>query len=358
MAHPLLKRLEKAGQNALIWAAGLLFRRRNVASPPDWALRPHRVLYLRYDRIGDMIMATGLIRAIATSHSGIELDVLASPTNAPVLEGNPYVRRVLLFDRRRMAALPSVLRELQKGGYDAVIDGMVMSPSVTMMLLMLATRAPYRIGIGGRKNDFVYTLPVPPAPADAHVIDQARQTATPFGVDVEQTDWRPELSMRPTELKAAETRWGLGTGTKLLVNVSAVTADRRWPPDRYTAVIREAMRIDPNTKVLVISAPHERAAAEAIAAAAGAEVAHTASVRDAFALVATADAVFTPDTSISHAAAALDVPVAVMMLPVRPQYGPYRARHVRIESPGDTLADLQVSHALTAMRELFALARA
>lgn len=358
MAHPALKRLEKAGHGLLFAAAARLLPRGERGQLPDWGARPHRVLYLRYDRIGDMIMATGLIRAIASSHPGIQLDVLASPSNAPVLEGNPHVRQVLRFDRRRAGQLPGVLSMLRNGRYDAVIDGMVMSPSVTMMLLMIASGAPHRIGIGGRKNDFIYTLPVPSAPADAHVIHQAAQTALPFGVDPARTDWKPELFLRPAEVYSAETLWRTASGgSRLLVNVSAVTEDRQWPAERYVAVIREAQRLRPTIRTVVLSAPQDRVAAERIAGAAGAEIARTASIREAFGLVATATAAFTPDTSISHAAAALDIPVAVMMLPTRSQYGPYEARHVRLESDSSTLLGLPLSRALSGVGNLLELAR-
>ena len=50
--------------------------------------RPHRVLFLRPDRVGDMILTTGLLRGIAESAPTITLDVLASALNAPVLGGS------------------------------------------------------------------------------------------------------------------------------------------------------------------------------------------------------------------------------------------------------------------------------
>ena len=93
-----LKQLERAWKRVVFRALGALLPGQRTAAAPAWGARPHRVLYLRYDRIGDMIMATPLIRAIARSHPTIELDVLASPTNGVVLAGNPHVRRVLTFD--------------------------------------------------------------------------------------------------------------------------------------------------------------------------------------------------------------------------------------------------------------------
>jgi ADP-heptose:LPS heptosyltransferase len=354
LANPALKRLERAGQSALYGAARWILHPGRPLPPPDWRARPHRVLYLRYDRIGDMILATGLIRAIATSHAGMRLDVLASPANAPVLIGNPHVDRVLLFDRRRAGDIPRVLRELRAERYDAVIDGMVISPSATMMLLMLASRARYRIGIGGRRNDFVYTLPVPPADPGAHVVEQSARTALPFGVDPARTEWHPELYLRGGELESAEAAWGPRTARRLLTNISAVTHDRQWPLERYEAVLREARALDPVATVAVIAAPGEREVASELAARTASRFVVTPGIRDAFALIATADAVFTPDTSISHAAAALDVPLAVL-IPAGSLYGPYGGRHVRIESPGRTLGELPISDALRGLRALLDL---
>lgn len=353
MAARALKNLEKAGQKALFAAARLAFPHGRKAAP-DWDARAWRVLYLRYDRIGDMILATGLIRAIAQSHSTIQLDVLASPANAPVLEGNPHVHRVLQFDRRRPRDFGRVLRQLRAGRYDVVIDGMVLTPSVTTMLLIRATGAPWRIGIGGRRNDFVYSLPVPAAAADSHIIERSRQAAIPFGVDLERTDWRPELFLREDERATAERRWGQAT-SRLLLNVSAATADRRWPWDRYAALLRETRDLRPAARLLVISSPADRVVAARVAADAGVELIATAGVREAFALVGTADAVFTPDTSIAHAAAALKVPVAVM---IRRGWimGPYGAPHIRIDNDGPSLETLPLEPALRGMSDLLGLA--
>src|SRR5947199_6632832 len=98
---------------------------------PDWSSGRKRLLFLRHDRIGDMVVSTAAMRAIAESHPGIELDVLASPSNAAVIEGAPYVRNVIVFDRRDPKSFASTARRLRSEGYDAVIDCMVTAPSVT-----------------------------------------------------------------------------------------------------------------------------------------------------------------------------------------------------------------------------------
>ena len=119
-----LKRLELYWRKLWIrLLTGLM--RRPAASTPTWGSRPHRVLFLRHDRVGDMIFSTAVMRAIAKSHPSIELDVLASPANASVLDEATYVSNVIVFDKRNGMSYPAVARRLRERRYDAVIDCMV-----------------------------------------------------------------------------------------------------------------------------------------------------------------------------------------------------------------------------------------
>ncbi|MFN5581298.1 glycosyltransferase family 9 protein [Gemmatimonas sp.] len=86
---------------------------------PRGARRPgkQRVLFLRPDRIGDMIVTTGVLRAIGTAPE-VELDVLASPANAPVLRAEPAVREVLVLDRKRKGGLKDAITAMRRRHYD------------------------------------------------------------------------------------------------------------------------------------------------------------------------------------------------------------------------------------------------
>ena len=120
----LVKRVELAWRRLWIRVLVLLMRRPREPRP-DWSAAPRRVLFLRHDRAGDMILSTGIMRAIARSHPTITLDVLASPVNAKILDAADYVRDVIVFDKKRLSTyLPTALR-LRRARYDAVIDCMV-----------------------------------------------------------------------------------------------------------------------------------------------------------------------------------------------------------------------------------------
>src|SRR5688500_4966629 len=166
---------------------------------PDWRQRPYRVLFLRHDRIGDMILSTGILRAIAESHPTIQLDVLASTTNAPVLQHEPYIHEVIAFDRKAVLGFQDVFRDLRRRRYDAVIDCMVIAPALTPLLLMHASGARYRIGVAKRGNDFAYTLPVPPRESAEHIVDKLGALLTAFGLQPSAVDLRPRVRLTVAE---------------------------------------------------------------------------------------------------------------------------------------------------------------
>jgi ADP-heptose:LPS heptosyltransferase len=69
--------------------------------------------------------------------------------------------------------------------------------------------------------------------------------------------------------------------------------------------------------------------------------------------VSCADALFTPDTSVAHAAAAFGVPTVDMLLTGKAsQWGLYRAPGVNLESPDDSLLSLTAAAAGTALQQL------
>ncbi len=308
-----LKRLE-------LWWRGLwikvLVRLMRTAgdSRPAWDARPHRVLFLRHDRAGDMILSTGVMAAIGKSRPTITMDVLASPANASILDGSDYVDDVVVFDKKKLSSyLPTLLR-LRRMRYDAVIDCMVTAPSVTTLLLMLASGARYRIGIGGRGNDSAFNITVPATDRpNAHMVELLAPLAEPFGV-TSDTPRGPVLTLTEAERSRAEQDWGEITGPRALINISAGSSERTWPDANYAKVMRHLRARDAGVTVRVVSAPAESVRGESVARGGGGAYVRTPSIRDVFALVASADFVFTPDTSIAHAASAFHTPAVVIFI--------------------------------------------
>jgi len=304
-----------------------------------------RVLFTRYERIGDMIMATSLIRNIAMSLPGGKVDVLATSKNAPVLEGNPYVGKVLMLDRGSMRSYRQLMKQLRRERYTVMVDGRINNPPVftSTPLLMCAGRVPFRVGAGGDNKPRIYNVSVPVWDRVEHYIDGSKQLAVPFGVDPGSVDWQPEIFLSPKEVAEAEDRWNAarslishggdgsaGAARRLLVNLSASDPKRRWPDGKFIATLRGARTRFPNMPMVVMGLPNEWTSVQEVANAVGALPAQTPRLRDALALVGTADLVFTPDTSISHAASAFRKPSLVLLKREHKAYFPYN-------SPGEVV---------------------
>jgi ADP-heptose:LPS heptosyltransferase len=403
--------------------------RGNTPAAIDWAKGPHRVLYLRYDRIGDMVLATGIIRAIKAAQPTVTIDVLASPANARVLAGNPHVDRVLTFDKRRRSSYLATVMAMRRGRYDAVIDAMVMAPSLTTMLLMWASGAKHRIGVSDRGNEYALTIPVARLPGAVHYVDHSAALLAAFGGDVRRLQaagekvelqtverrlpgasrtegegegegggegqgsdgfvveapssgwdiWRPEIFLTAAEGAAAQGEWqrvavggGAGArargeapedgerdsrGLRLVVNVSAGAPGRYWPESRFIAAIERLSARFPGMRTLVVGSPEDAERTMRIASASGERTgaATTPDYRQMMALVATADAALTADTSVTHIASAFGTPAVVMCARgLAPLYGPYGTTGRTVSTEGRTLESLELEPVVAALETVIA----
>lgn len=356
-----LKRLEGSWKRFWIDLLCRLF----PADPAEGATldlsRPQRVLFLRQDRIGDAVVSSGVLRALRATSAGVVIDAVASPANAPILRRDPSLTNVYRFDKREARSFWALARQLRRQRYDVVIDCMVTAPSLTGLLLMLTSGARQRIGIAGRGIDAALSYAVTPDPAAVHIVDRMAAFAAPFGLAWRDADWRPHLALSTAEISVGHQRWSDmgGAGVRLLANISAGHPDREWPVERTIEALRRIRERFGTLHVGVVGAPQDRLRAERIAQESGAEYLETGSIDDLIGLVATADCVFTPDTSVTHIASALQIPLLAMFRNEHDalHWGRYGTPGADLIGSGETLAELELSRVLPELEELIAQCR-
>lgn len=349
--------VERAWRRAWMRAIGALSGGPAIAPPPEWDARPYRVLYMRAQGIGDLILATGVLRAIAQARPTIALDVLTTPVAAPVLEGNPWVRHIHLL-RRTPRHYLSLVRAVRDARYDVVVDGkitrgasFVRSPALTMM-----SRAPRRVGVGGGNHALVYNMCVERFDrTTTHMVEGSALLARPFGVDPASVDLRPELFLSSDERRHAERQWLTATaqhetyGGRWLVNLSAGSAERRWPPDRWVALLRHLRARRPHATIGVMGVTAEWDAVQHVARSARASAVPAPTLRDALAMVGSAAHVLTSDTSITHAASAFAVPTMLLLERGHDQWGPWNTPSEVAYWSGASVHTLRVETAIATL---------
>ncbi|MGH7486289.1 MAG: glycosyltransferase family 9 protein, partial [bacterium] len=245
--------------------------------------------------------------------------------------------------------------------YTVMVDGRLNNPSIFTSTphLMYVGRARFRVGARGDRKPRIYNVSVPEWNGVDHYIDGCKHLVSPFSVNPATLDWQPEIFLTQEETARAEERWSEASGLvsshkyeggdaatsgndpmstgpqsrgkRLLVNLSASEPNRRWPDGKFIATLQHARSRYPGMPMIVMGLPSEWSSVEKVANAVRALPVQTPNLRDAFALVGTADLVFTPDTSISHAASAFRKPTLVLLKRGHKPYAPYN-------TPGETVA--------------------
>ena len=98
-----------------------------------------RILCLRSDRIGDMLVSTPVIHRVRTLYPDAVLDVIVSPLGAVALEGNPDVDHVFVYDKKSVRTWFSLLPRLLEP-HDFVVSFNAKSKTLRMLTLLARGR--------------------------------------------------------------------------------------------------------------------------------------------------------------------------------------------------------------------------
>jgi ADP-heptose:LPS heptosyltransferase len=320
--------IEAAVRSAFSWTLVRLFGGRERMPVPDWQARPYRILFIRDDGIGDLMVSMELIRAIAEVSSRFTVDLLCSPSNAAFGRTLPFVNEVIVHKRQFLLKAWPTWRRLRRNRYDVVVDGRVAIANVNKqtLCLMLATGAPWRIGIAGRRNDRVYSVPIY-LNEIRHWIDAIVALGQPFGIAGDSRNWKARLPLSTDDRRGAEEIWHRAGGgrPRVLVNLYSAGAERQWPLDQFTELMQHLRARLPGATIIIPTMPGGDSASSTVAAA-GRASAVPLSLAEVTGVTATSDLVISPDTAITVIASAFEVPIVALMRKNTQQWVPYEMR--------------------------------
>jgi len=313
-----------------------------------------RVLAVRLDGAGDVLLAGPAIRALAAApHT--EVTVLCGPAGAPAARLLPGVRRVRVWESPwvvhpappvRSTDIAQVVATLAGERFDdaVVFTSAHQSPLPTALLLRMAGVR----RITGASTDYPGTLldvrlrpgeDLPediPEPERALVIATAAGFRLPPGAAGGRAVRRPP---RVSPLLGARARTGY-----VVVHPGGTAEARRWPADHHRALVH--LLEDTGLPVVVTGGPDERSLTAQVADGRALDLGGRTSLRQLSGVIAAAAAVVVGNTAAAHLAAAHGTPVVSLFAPVVPaaRWRPYRVRH---ELLGDQAAPCRGTRART-----------
>ncbi|HIF35901.1 MAG TPA: lipopolysaccharide heptosyltransferase family protein, partial [Candidatus Thioglobus sp.] len=176
--------------------------------PSDFDIQQAKsVLFLRYDRIGDMVITTPVFRELKLAYPHIRITVLASTANQDVLTNNPYIDNIVTNRKNNLLGDLSSLLKLRKQKFDicvefdhSVIPHAILRLKIIKPKKVISVKKDGRYGVLGSElslYDF-YTE----KPNGAHFRDIWLATLKPFGVKPKSNDY--DLFITDTQQKQAQ----------------------------------------------------------------------------------------------------------------------------------------------------------
>jgi ADP-heptose:LPS heptosyltransferase len=330
-----LKSLERSLRRRFLAVTDRAFTGAFVTTPRDaFGLGDApRILLLRQDRIGDVLVSVPVIRALRHRYPRARIDMLFSRSNYGVRQAiAPYIDHAWRYDKTPASAL-QLIGAVRAARYDVVVN-LTDNPSVSSQLLARWSGAPYQLGIR-HEHAGHYTHAVPLLDRGrVHIVERMAQLLLPFGIDPAKTPLELEYQVSDADRALARTRLGPTDrgALRLGVNIAGSSRLRYWGNDNFIACIRWMRDFDPRFAIWVGGAPAYQSDVEAIATATGAApLPPLASFHEFAAVLREFDVLLTPDTSVVHLAAAWQTPMVGLfrqsqeVMPWYPYHSPYRA---------------------------------
>ncbi|MBA2286793.1 MAG: lipopolysaccharide heptosyltransferase II [Ktedonobacteraceae bacterium] len=303
-------------------------RRPAPLTPP--AFQPRRILVIRLDLIGDLVLSLTAVRALKRTYPEAEIDLLAMPSSARIIapEQDPDIAQLLTYDPnvwRRPRALVQlknwreairVYRLLRRRRYDLALS--VFGDWAAIIAVL--SGAQRRVGFGRESYPGFMTDSVPGyhwAPGDhKHEVDYCLELARAAGATTGPEVRIPHLYVDPRAHQAVEqllSQEGVRDDRPLIAcHVSSNNGQsKRWPTP-YWATLIDRMAREAQAYVVLTGAPDDlpliaditrRLTGPAI------NLAGKTSLGQLAALLQRADLLISGDSGPMHIAAAVGTPL-------------------------------------------------
>ncbi len=357
---------------------------RNNQSATGAPLEATRVVVIRFDEIGDLILTLPFLRELRRSLPKARIALVIRPALVNLVELCPYVDSVVAFAPKfgfrpgRLKALFDLRRQVTTALGAPPQLGILPRFDADFsrgLIALLATGAQQRTGFSESATpekahadagtDRFLTHPVQPEGADMHEVKRNLSLLTALGAAVGSDQL--QLFLSPEDKRKADALLASGTAGTVWIGLcaGASTERKRWPIDRYLAVAKFIADDYPNAAMVVVGGPGDREVGEQMVQhlrGRGLNVAGALTLRETAAVLAKCALYVGNDTGPMHIAAAVGVPVVAVYADPAPPSPPKLAGNTektparfdpwgvpsRTVTPGGGAAAVAAAHASTA----------
>jgi lipopolysaccharide heptosyltransferase II len=313
---------------------------------PHWETwqASRRLLCVRLDQLGDVVMTSAALRALKESIPQCRLTLLTSPSGAEAARLMPFVDEVLVYEAPWMKAARSshggvvdrkFLDDLRRASFDAAVIFTCYSqnPLAAALMCYLAD-IPLRLAHCHENPYHLLTDWVCDPEPDQHIRHETRRQLDLVGyVGAQTSDERLSLAVPSTARehvdRLLDQRLDDVRASWVVIHPGASAPSRRYPLECYAAVARQ-LHQDMHCEIVFTGTEAECDLIEAIRTEAGVRshsVAGELNVGQLAALLERAPLLIANNTGVVHVAAAVGTPVVDLYALTNPQHIPWLVPH-------------------------------
>lgn len=218
--------------------------------------RYKKILLVRLDRIGDVLLSTPAIKAVRDAYPESHITVMVRPYARDIVDGNPYLNEVILYDKTRsqkgIRANIDFIIELRRKSFDLAI---ALHPTCRTHLLLFLAGIPERAGYD-RKWGYLLTERI------SHYKQMGLKHETDYVLDmlkeigIASSDKALYMPVNPDSENRAQRIFkeaGIGDEDSIIViNPSASCPSKRWQAHNF-AETADRLVDKYHAKIVIIS---------------------------------------------------------------------------------------------------------
>lgn len=286
-----------------------------------------KILLLRHDRVGDMVLSTPLFKALKTRYPDAKITVLASESNQEILLNNPNVDEILIY-----RGIRNFMVEVRTKKFDMAID-LFLTHDMKQAFMTYMSGAAYRLGFKDSGREIFFNMRSPAARPQKSMVEHLSDLAIVAGT--ETADSQPEIFLSEQEREWAQSelsRLGLENTLIIAVHPGAFYPSQRWPADRFGESARQIIE-NRCSAVFLFGGKKESHLLKKIQSAAGdrSHVFCGLSMRQFMALLNCCSLLVCNNSGPLHIASALQIPTVSMTGPTAvPLWLPQGKNHIAV----------------------------
>lgn len=268
------------------------------------------VALIRWDgKIGDWVLSSFLFEAIGRE-TGATMIAVAAPHQTDLYHATPGVDVVLPCRRKSLRDVLRTGLALRRLGCDTVVE-LTDRARWSDMLVMALSGARMRLkGVEPRIGSLFRLLDLP---EDGHAVE--RSLAFLDAIEIPRRDWRFDWRLPDEDVASARSLWDGATAIRVVLNPFGADRSRILAAPTIAAIAEALLTALPDHSRVIVplppSVPGDWRAAVARWPIETRPV-PVARIETTAALIAEADLVISPDTSIVHIAALFDRPMVAL----------------------------------------------